>query len=157
MQKKVEYFSDGADTESCGASCDFCLQGAVGGVPKDMTASAVDIVNCINEMIQLQAKVSLKLTLRGHETKEAVSKGMHAIQHFGKRKGVLQNDKHATSFMDNLIARTFLEENLWSALDQSSVPCITPWEDCIYLLDGTFTFIIPVVFFHFHCLCHFNW
>jgi len=40
----------------------------------------------------------LKLTLRGHETKEAVSKGMHAIQHFGKRKGVLQNDKHATSF-----------------------------------------------------------
>ena len=141
VQKKVEYFSDGADTESCGASCDFCLQGAVGGVPKDMTASAVDIVNCINEMIQLQAKVSLKLTLRGHETKESVSKGMHAIQHFGKRKGISQNDKHATSFMDNFIARAFLEENLWSALEQSSVPCIPPWEDCEYPLDGTFTFI----------------
>ena len=107
----LNYFNDCQDAEPCRASCDFCLQVPTEAVPKDMTTSAVEIVHCINEMIQLQAKVSVKLitlVYRGHTTKDVVSKRMHTTQHFGKGKGTFKNDKDATRLIYNLIARDFL-------------------------------------------------
>lgn len=140
----LKYFNDDTNTEPCKA-CDLCFQGSVTGDPKDMTTSAVEIVQCINEMMQLQAKVSMKLitlVYRAHKTKVVVSKGLHAIQHYGKGKGTFKNDKEATRLIYHLITRGFVVENLRSTLDHSPLPFITLGEDCKFLLDGTFTFMV---------------
>ena len=140
----LKYFNDDASTEPCKA-CDLCLHGSVTTEPKDMTTSAVQIIHCVNEMIQLQPKVSLKLitlVYRGHKTKEVVSKGLHATQHFGRGKVTFKNDKDATRLIYHMIARGFLVENLRSTLDRSPLPFITLGKDFEFLLDGTFTFMV---------------
>ena len=65
------------------------------------------------------------LTFKGSKSKKDVeSKGFNQIAHYGMGRNVCKNDTEATQFVQHLIVKDVLMENLRSMNDKFSTPFI---------------------------------
>ena len=113
-QIMMQYFGDASSISMC-RMCDMCL----GSYPrpshsvKDVTASAINILDCITDILHVLEKVSTKCIVkvyRGHKTKDIVEKGLHTLPCFGKGEPIFKNDKNALELLHLLIAMGFLSD-----------------------------------------------
>ena len=122
-QTMLEYFNDHV-TDPC-QTCDACRNST--GQLSDMTIPANDLIDCVAEILTVQARVSAKfvvLVYHGHKVRDIVAKGLHNLPSFGKGKRVFKNDKGAMKLLHLLISLGFLSVNLALAENQST-PFIT--------------------------------
>ena len=108
-QIMMQYFGDASSISMC-KMCDMCLGSYPSDSVKDVTSSAIDILDCITEILHVLEKVSTKCIVkvyRGHKTKDIVEKGLHTLPCFGKGKPIFKNDKNALEFLHLLIAMGF--------------------------------------------------
>ena len=96
---------------------------------KDYTAEAISACQCLKEMTIINSKINVKqlaVTFKGSKSKKDVeSKGFNRIAHYGVGRNVFKNDAEATKFIQHLIVRDVLMENLPAVNDKFSTPFIT--------------------------------
>ena len=100
-QIMMQYFGDASSISMC-KMCDMCLGSYPSDSVKDVTSSAIDILDCITEILHVLEKVSTKCIVkvyRGHKTKDIVEKGLHTLPCFGKGKPIFKNDKNALELL----------------------------------------------------------
>ena len=87
-QQIAAYFGDGGAGINCDKSCDICSSGNLEH-PIDLSDNAIQILNCLDSMRQLQPKVTTKLlvlTFRGSKSNAVISKGLENVNEYGKGK-----------------------------------------------------------------------
>ena len=142
-QIMMQYFGDASSISMC-KMCDMCLGSYPSDSVKDVTSSAIDILDCITEILHVLEKVSTKCIVkvyRGHKTKDIVEKGLHTLPCFGKGKPIFKNDKNALELLHLLIAMGFLSENLQNTLDIHKSPYITVNEHSVLTNGETTVFM----------------
>ena len=109
----MEHFNDITDI-NCNGTCDNCANPVT--PPKDYTKEAAMVCTCVEEMKTLVPTITAKqvaLTFKGSKSKvEVESKGFHKLSHYGFGKNVFKNDSDAITFVQHLIIKDVLFENI---------------------------------------------
>jgi superfamily II DNA helicase RecQ len=122
----VDHF-DNEPEVSCERSCDNCMKPQL--PHKEYTTEAINVCQCLEEMIAVNAKVNVKklaLTFKGSKSKKDVeSKGFNHIVHYGVGQNTFKNVADAVRFVQHLIVNNVLMENLRAVQDRFTTPFIT--------------------------------
>ena len=126
-RKLILEYLDNDSQVSCKGNCDNCMKPPLNH--KDYTAEAISACQCLKEVIIINSKINVKqlpLTFKGSKSKKDVgTKGFNRIAHYGVARNVFKNDAEATKFIQHLIVRDVLMENLRGVNDKFSTPFIT--------------------------------
>lgn len=112
VQHITRYF--GEDDGDCCGVCDTCEKGSVPDM-KDCTNEAKNLVTCLASLIAIQPKVKLSelvMTYMGSKAKEVLHKGFHAVPLYGKGKKTFKNTVNLSQFVQHLIFKEIIVENL---------------------------------------------
>ena len=119
----LQYF--GESVGDCN-NCDAC-QKADQPASRDASEDGKSVVQCVEGMLQLGAKVTFKrvvLTFLGSKQKEVTAKKFNEIQKFGAGKGKF-SFQSASKFVQLLIVRNILKENIPCSNDATSTATIS--------------------------------
>ena len=122
-QQIASYFGDAGAGINCDKSCDICSSGNLEH-PIDFSDDAIQIVNCLDSMRQLQPKVTTKLlvlTFRGSKSNAVISKGLENVNEYGKGKNKF-SEKGLLKFIQCLIIENIVHEQLPSANENGTTP-----------------------------------
>ena len=133
----LEYL-DNESQISCEANCDNCMKPPLNH--GDYSSEAISACQCLKEMITINSKINVKqlaLTFKGSKSKKDVeSKGFNTIVHYGVGRNVFKNDAEATQFVQHLIVRDVLMENLRGVNDKFSTPFLTEGKKAQMVRNG---------------------
>ena len=114
-QQIASYFGDGGAGINCDKSCDICSSGNLEH-PIDFSADAIQILNCLDSMRQLQPKVTTKLlvlTFHGSKSNAVISKGLENVNEYGKGKNKF-SEKGLLKFIQCLIIENIVHNTILS-------------------------------------------
>jgi len=126
----------------CDKSCDICSS-AVLEHPADRSDDAIEVLNCLDSMQQIQPKVttkSLTLTFRGSRSNSITSKGFQNVNGYGKGRNKF-NEKGLMKFMQFLITENILHEQLRPANDKQTTPYLVKGNNASRLTNKELTFL----------------
>lgn len=125
IQNIARYF--GEDEGDCCHVCDICQKGIVNET-KDYTDEAKNLVQCLASLISSQPKVKLSelvMTYMGSKAKEILNKGSHTVPLYGKGKSTFKNTVTLTEFVQHLIFKGIIVENLPNIEQRMSLTHLT--------------------------------
>ena len=141
-QQIASYFGDAGAGINCDKSCDICSSGNLEH-PIDFSDDAIQIVNCLDSMRQLQPKVTTKLlvlTFRGSKSNAVISKGLENVNEYGKGKNKF-SEKGLLKFIQCLIIENIVHEQLPSANENSTTPYLVRGINASRLTNSQLTFL----------------
>lgn len=141
-QHIASYFGDGGAGINCDKSCDICSSGNLEH-PIDFSDDAIQILNCVDSMRQLQPKVTTKLlvlTFRGSKSNAVISKGLENVNEHGKGKNKF-SEKGLLKFIQCLIIENIVHEQLPSANENSTTPYLVRGINASRLTNSELTFL----------------
>ena len=118
--------------------CDVCQKGVTHEV-KDYSEEARNVVECVTSMAAIQSKVKvnqLVMTCMGSKVKEVLSNGLQNVPQYGKGKKSFRNTSIATKFVQHLIFKGFLLENLQNLENRASLTFLS-YGNITSLLNST--------------------
>ena len=107
--------------------CDVCQKGIVHDV-KDYTEEAKNLMHRLTNLTALQSRIKvtdLVLTYMGSKSKAVVSCGFNGVPQYGKGKVNFTTASALTQFVQLLIFKGFLKENLRELEDKVSFTYLT--------------------------------
>ncbi len=124
QQVIAKYFSEDVG-ETC-KSCDVCQKGVVHEV-KDYTQEAKNVIECLSNLNSLNSKVKidqLVMTYMGSKAKGIITNGFHAVPQYGKGKTTFHSCTYLTKFVQHLIFKGFVKENIQNIENRISLTYI---------------------------------
>ena len=121
----AKYFAEEIG-EPC-RSCDVC-QKEVTYEASDYTREAISIIECLTSLLAIQSKVkvsNLVMTYMGSKAKEITSNNFHTVPHYGKGKTNFRNSSMLTKFVQQLIFRGILKENVRNVEERTTLTYLT--------------------------------
>ena len=125
VQNIARYFGED-EGDSCHV-CDICQTGVVNET-KDYTDAAKNLVQCLASLLTIQPKVKLSelvMTYMGSKAKEILNKGFHAVPMYAKGKNTFRNTVLVTEFVQHLIFKGLIIENLPNIQQRMSLTLLT--------------------------------
>ncbi len=124
QQVIAKYFSEDVG-ETC-KSCDVCQKGVVHEV-KDYTQEAKNVIECLSNLNYLNSKVKINqlvMTYMGSKAKGIITNGFHAVPQYGKGKTTFHSCTYLTKFVQHLIFKGFVKENIQNIENRISLTYI---------------------------------
>ena len=140
-QQIASYFHDECAV-ICDRSCDICSSGALEH-PADHSNDAIEVLNCLDSMQQIQPKVTMKLltlTFRGSKSNIITAKGFHNVNGYGKGQNKF-NEKGLLKFIQCLITENILQEQLRQANDKITTPYLVKGNNASRLTNREIVFL----------------
>lgn len=130
----LSYFDEACDAQPCSTGCDNCKT-PQRVVPRDYTNVCIQAFDCLTYM-NSNSKVSIRqlaFTFKGSKSKKDVmSKNFHLVPQYGSGKSEAQ----ALRFVQLLVVRGYLEENLRDNTDSTVSPFLTLTEKAFKVKNG---------------------
>ena len=141
-QQIAYYFGDGGAGVNCDKSCDICSGGNLEHLV-DFSDDGIEILNCLDSMRQIQAKVTTKLltlTFRGSKSNAITSKGFQNVNEYGKGRNKF-SEKGLLKFIQCLIIENIVHEQLPSANENRTTPYLVKGTNASRLTNRELTFL----------------
>ena len=141
----MDYFDDKSKV-FCDKNCDNCLK--IPPTQRNLTKEAIGVCHCVNEMLAVNAKINtrqLALTFKGSKSKRDVeSKGFHLIPSYRVGENSFKNDSDVIKFVQYLIIKNILTENLRGVDERFTSPFITLGNEADNLKNGKIQVLLPL-------------
>ncbi|KAJ7376891.1 hypothetical protein OS493_031770 [Desmophyllum pertusum] len=141
-QQIVTYFDESDNSGNlCNKSCDVCCSNKA-VAPVDHSEDAIEVVNCLESMQQVQEKVTTKflvLTFRGSKANTVINKGFQNVREYGKGKTNF-SEKELQKFIQYLIIESILHEKLRPVNENSTTPYLVKGTNAYKLINKEISF-----------------
>lgn len=107
--------------------CDICHEDNV-REEKDFTVHAKNVIECLSQIRALQPKLKLTdlaMTFMGSKAKAITNQSFHTVPQYGKGKEQFLNISNATKFIQFLIFKGFINENIRALEERMSITYLT--------------------------------
>ena len=107
--------------------CDICQEDKV-REEKDFTVHARNVIECLSQLRALQPKLKLAdlaMTYMGSKAKAITNQNFHTLPQYGKGKDQFLNISTATRFIQFLIFKGFINENIRGLEERMTVTYLT--------------------------------
>jgi len=107
--------------------CDMC-QGNNIREEKDLTGHAKHVIECLSQLRALQPKIKLSdlaMTYMGSKAKAVTNQSFHTVPQYGKGKDQFLNISNATKFIQFLIFKGLINENIRGLEERMTITYLT--------------------------------
>ena len=131
----ARYFDENLG-EACD-SCDICQEDSF-QEQKDLTLHARNVIDCLHQISALEGKpklTDLAMTYMGSKAKTIITQRFNTVAQYGKGKDQFLNVNNATKFIQFLIFKGFIKENIRSLEERMTINYLT-CGNVVDLVDG---------------------
>ncbi len=127
QQVLANYFQE--PMGECCNTCDICQNGTSYEEQKnDCTDHAKHLIQCLTSLLNLQPKIKisdLAMTYMGSKAKDIVDRNFHTVSQYKMGKGDFGNIPNVRKFIQHLIYKGFINENVRTTEDTMSATYLT--------------------------------
>ena len=131
----ARYFDENLG-EACDC-CDICQEDSF-QEQKDLTLHARNVIDCLRQISALEGKpklTDLAMTYMGSKAKTIITQRFNTVAQYGKGKDQFLNVNNATKFIQFLIFKGFIKENIRSLEERMTINYLT-CGNVVDLVDG---------------------
>ena len=131
----ARYFDENLG-EACDC-CDICQEDSF-QEQKDLTLHARNVIDCLRQISVLEGKpklTDLAMTYMGSKAKTIITQRFNTVAQYGKGKDQFLNVNNATKFIQFLIFKGFIKENIRSLEERMTINYLT-CGNVVDLVDG---------------------